>query len=143
FHSGDFKFDDSLDLEPVFDLHILAEIGKSGVDVFLSDSTNAHREGFCPPESNAAAALEKYIANVGDHNLFLTTFSSNFWRLRSILEACRTHNKLICLSGRGIEQTLSHASRLGMIDLQQYRIIADNESMATSGDGKVVLATGC
>ncbi len=53
-HTGDFKVDPTpTDNEP-FDLHTLADYGKRGVLLLLSDSTNVDRPGYT--EANAPCA---------------------------------------------------------------------------------------
>ncbi len=59
--TGDFKFDNSPVNEPVADYAKIARIGESGVDLLLSDSTNALRRGYPISESDVAKSLELLI----------------------------------------------------------------------------------
>ena len=49
-HTGDFKVDPTPTDNELFDLHTLAEYGKRGVLLLLSDSTNADRPGYTESE---------------------------------------------------------------------------------------------
>ena len=61
-HSGDFK----VDLTPVdgegFDFGRLAQLGEEGVDLLLSDSTNAQIPGFTPSERTVGESLKDEFA---------------------------------------------------------------------------------
>ena len=58
-HSGDFK----VDLTPIdgegFDFGRLAQLGEEGVDLLLSDSTNALIPGFTPSERTVGESLKE------------------------------------------------------------------------------------
>src|SRR6266700_5658893 len=57
-HTGDFKIDPThLDNQP-FDLHTLAEYGKRGVLLLLSDSTNVDRPGYTESERAVRLRME-------------------------------------------------------------------------------------
>ncbi len=49
-HTGDFKVDPTPTDHKLFDLHTLADYGKRGVLLLLSDSTNVDREGYTESE---------------------------------------------------------------------------------------------
>ena len=63
FETGDFKFD-LTPIGPMADLHKMAEIGKKGVKLLLSDSTNALSEGFSKSESLVDEALDDIVSNI-------------------------------------------------------------------------------
>ncbi len=58
-HTGDFKIDLTPIYDEKFDLHSFAELGQKGVLLYMSDSTNAEREGYSLSERVVGATLEK------------------------------------------------------------------------------------
>ncbi|MCS7315076.1 MAG: ribonuclease J, partial [Bryobacterales bacterium] len=58
-HSGDFKVDPTPPDNRPFDLHTLAEYGRRGVLLLLSDSTNADRPGYTESEQATRPRLEE------------------------------------------------------------------------------------
>ena len=92
FHTGDFKIDYTpVDGEPI-DLAKLAEIGKKGVLLMMSDSTNATREGYTRSEKLVGDTLETLFA-ASKKRMIIATFSSNVHRIQKIidLEIGRAH----------------------------------------------------
>ena len=57
-HTGDFKVDPTPTDNELFDLHTLADYGKRGVLLLLSDSTNADRPGYTESERAVRPRLE-------------------------------------------------------------------------------------
>ena len=61
-HTGDFKMD-QLPLDGrITDLRAFARLGEAGVDLFLTDSTNAEVPGFTTPERNITPAIDAVFA---------------------------------------------------------------------------------
>ena len=58
-HTGDFKVDPTPTDNELFDLHTLAEYGKRGVLLLLSDSTNADRPGYTETERAVRPRMEE------------------------------------------------------------------------------------
>ena len=73
---GDFKFDMSPVKGPYPDLHRMADIGKQGVKVLLSESTNAERPGFTPSERLVGGHILEAFAQA-KQQVFISTFASN------------------------------------------------------------------
>ena len=87
-HTGDFKFD----LTPVnnqyADIHKMAEIGKKGVLVLLSESTNAERPGFSPSERMVGEHIEDAFMKA-NRKVFISTFASNVNRVQQVVDAAK------------------------------------------------------
>ena len=66
--TGDFKFDFT-PIGPMADLHKMAELGKRGVDLLISDSTNALNEGISASESKVDSALTDIFDQYANNRL--------------------------------------------------------------------------
>lgn len=114
FHTGDFKIDRHPDNPHKINAKQVNQISQSGVDVLLTDSTNAYKEGFTPSEYDIKKPLEKIISSASGR-VFIGTFSSNFWRLKTIFDLCKKLNKKLIVNGRSLQDCLDIAQRLGKI----------------------------
>ncbi|MDD4035759.1 MAG: ribonuclease J [Bacilli bacterium] len=121
--TGDFKFDWT-PIGPVADVHKMAEIGKRGVRLLLSDSTNALVEGVSMSESRVDEALGEIIKR---HNgrIIIATFASNVYRLKHIVETCRKNNRKIAVFGRSMETQLEIGINCGYIKADDVFIDSD------------------
>jgi ribonuclease J len=84
--TGDFK----IDLTPIgedISLTKIAKIGKEGVDLLLSDSTNAEKEGYTLSEGSVINSIFEIFSKTNGR-LIISTFSSNISRIQQIVEAC-------------------------------------------------------
>ena len=78
-HTGDFKVDPTPTDNELFDLHTLADYGKRGVLLLLSDSTNVDRPGYTESERAVRPRLEDMF-NRAERRLVISCFSSSIHR---------------------------------------------------------------
>ena len=111
--TGDFKFD-LTPIGPMADLHKMAEIGKKGVTLLLSDSTNALNEGFSRSESKVDETLSEIFLR---HNgrIIIATFASNIYRLKHIVDTCKRNKRKIAIFGRSMENNIEISLKEGYI----------------------------
>lgn len=111
--TGDFKFDFT-PIGPMANLHKMAEIGKKGVTLLLSDSTNALNEGISTSESRVDEALSDIFKR---HNgrIIIATFASNIYRLKHIVDTCKRNNRKIAIFGRSMTQNIEISIEGGYI----------------------------
>lgn len=113
FETGDFKFD-LTPIGPMADLHKMAEIGKKGVKLLLSDSTNALSDGFSKSESLVDEALDDIVSK-HHARIIIATFASNIYRVKHIVETCKKYNRKIVVFGRSMETSIELALNNGLI----------------------------
>ena len=113
--TGDFKFD-LTPIGPMANLHKMARIGEAGVDLLISDSTNALNEGMSMSESKVDDALFEIFDQHPYSRLIIATFASNIYRLKHIVETCYRHNRKICVFGRSMENNIDISIKGGYID---------------------------
>jgi len=74
--TGDFKFD-LTPIGPVADLHKIADTGKDGISLLISDSTNALNEGVSISEAKVDTALNGIFDKYPNRRIIIATFASN------------------------------------------------------------------
>ena len=111
--TGDFKFD-LTPIGPMANLHKMAEIGKRGVTLLLSDSTNALNEGMSMSESKVDNALSE-IFKVQKGRIIIATFASNIYRLKHIVDTCKRNGRKIATFGRSMENNIEISIEGGYI----------------------------
>ena len=111
--TGDFKFD-LTPIGPMANLHKMAEIGKKGVTLLLSDSTNALNEGFSASESKVDEALSD-IFKKHHGRIIIATFASNIYRLKHIVDTCKRNNRKIAIFGRSMTTNIEISIEGGYI----------------------------
>lgn len=139
-HTGDFK----IDLTPVgkqFELNKVAKIGSEGVDLLLSDSTNAEIEGYTPSEKSVLQSIKDTFKSAPGR-LILSTFSSNISRIQQIVQAAVEYNRKVAIIGRSMEYVVSVARELGYIKVPDKNIIPVEEISAYRPNEICILCTG-
>ena len=137
--TGDFKFD-LTPIGPMSNLHKMAEIGKKGVKLLLSDSTNALVEGFSRSEFKVDTALNDIFAR-HTGRILIATFASNIYRLKMIIETSKKNNRKVVLFGRSMETNVTIAVEHGYIDGKDVIISAD-EALKLKENEITILCTG-
>ena len=137
--TGDFKFD-LTPIGPMADIHKMAELGKQGVKLLLSDSTNALSEGFSKSESTVDEALGNILSKVKSR-IIIATFASNIYRIKHIVETCKKNNRKIITFGRSMENAKEIALKNGLIKDTNIFIDA-NEAKNLKKDEICILCTG-
>ena len=138
--TGDFKFD-LTPIGPMADLHRMAEFGKRGVDLLISDSTNALNEGFSLSESKVDNTLNDIFDKYNDRRIIIATFASNIYRLKHIVETCYNHGRKICVFGRSMENNIEISTKGGYIEHKDILVSAD-EANALKPNEVTILCTG-
>ena len=98
--TGDFKVD-LTPIGPDINLTRMAELGREGVDLLLSDSTNAENEGYTPSEKNVLDAIDDVFSKAAGR-LIVSTFSSNISRIQQICEVAAKYERKIVIIGRSM-----------------------------------------
>lgn len=138
--TGDFKVD-LTPIGPDIELQKIAELGKSGVDLLLSDSTNAENEGYTPSEKNVNDSINE-IFNEAKGRIIVSTFSSNISRIQQICESAVSHNRKIAIVGKSMEKAVEISRGFGYIHIPDNSIIATDEVKRTRNNEVLILCTG-
>ena len=138
--TGDFKFD-LTPIGPVADLHKIARIGEEGVDLLVSDSTNALNEGVSNSESKVDEVINDIFAKHTIERIIIATFASNIYRLKHIVETCYKYKRKICIFGRSMENNIEISINGGYINHKEL-FITPEEANNLKPNEVCILCTG-
>ncbi len=137
--TGDFKFD-LTPIGPMANLHKMAEIGRRGVTLLLSDSTNALNEGMSMSESKVDHALSE-IFKVQKGRIIIATFASNIYRLKHIVDTCKRNGRKIATFGRSMANNIEISIEGGYIKNKEI-FISPEEANKLPPNKVCLLCTG-
>jgi ribonuclease J len=136
-HTGDFKMD-QLPLDGrLTDLRAFARLGEEGIDLLLSDSTNAEVPGFVAPEREISGVLRQVFARA-DKRIIVASFASHVHRIQQIVDAAYEHGRRIAFVGRSMVRNMGIARDLGYLRVPPG-LVVDVKSLDDLPDNQVVL----
>lgn len=138
--TGDFK----IDLTPIgaeINLGKMAKIGNEGVDLLLSDSTNAEIEGYTQSERAVISSINDIFSNASGR-LIISTFSSNISRIQQIVEASVNFKRKIVIVGRSMENAVSTSRKLGYIKIPDSSVVSVDDVRSLKPEETVIMCTG-
>ncbi|EYT51644.1 ribonuclease [Leucobacter sp. UCD-THU] len=139
--TGDFKMD-QLPLDGrITDLRAFAKLGEEGVDLFMTDSTNADVPGFTPLEKNIGPVIEQVIAKTPG-KVVVASFSSHVHRVQQVLDAAHANGRRVVLLGRSMVRNMKIAADLGYLDVPEG-VLVDLKKSGDIPDHRIVyMSTG-
>ncbi|HZR83771.1 MAG TPA: ribonuclease J [Candidatus Binatia bacterium] len=140
-HSGDFKIDPRPVDGRASDLARVEEIGRRGVLLLLSDSTNVEHEGECGSESDVGPRIEELIRGTRGRVL-LTTFASHLHRVQQVVDASLRAGRRIAIAGRGFEDSVRLAGELGYLKVPASGLVGLDEACRLDARATTVLISG-
>ena len=129
--TGDFKFD-LTPIGPMANLYKMAKLGKEGVSLLLSDSTNALNEGFSMSESKVDEALRD-IFQTHKGRIIIATFASNIYRLKHIVDTCKKMGRKIAVFGRSMDNNIEISIQGGYIKNKDIFVTPDEANHLPPG----------
>ena len=139
-HTGDFKMD-QLPLDGrLTDLGGFARRGSEGVDLLMSDSTNAEVPGIVTSERDIAPVLNEMFAET-KQRIIVACFASHVHRVQQVLDAAAAHGRRVAFVGRSMVRNMGVARDLGYLRVPSVRggLLVDPRDAEGMPPGEVVL----
>jgi ribonuclease J len=140
-HTSDFKFD----LTPVdgwpTDYAKLAEFANRGVDLLLSDSTNAERPGWTPSEMVIGPAFDKVFAEAKGR-VIVATFASLISRIQQVADAAAKHGRKMALAGPSMIDNVKIARKLGYLNIADDLLVPIDQALHMQDHKVAIMCTG-
>jgi ribonuclease J len=132
-HTGDFKMDQTPLDGRITDLPGFSRLGDEGVDLLLSDSTNAEVPGFIPSERDVGKVVTDVITKAKGR-IIVACFASHVHRVQQVLDAAHESGRHVALVGRSMIRNMQIARDLGLLQVPEGIMVdlKDAEQMPSS-----------
>jgi ribonuclease J len=140
-HTGDFKMD-QLPLDGrLTDLAGFARLGAAGIDLLLSDSTNAEIPGFVTPEREIGPVFDAMFSKASGR-IIVASFASHVHRVQQVLDSAHAHDRKIAFIGRSMVRNMGIARDLGLLRIPAGLVVGLDEALQLRPDEIVLMSTG-
>ena len=140
-HTGDFKMD-QLPLDGrITDLGGWARLGRDGIDLLMSDSTNAEVPGFVTSERAIGPVLDDVFRRA-HRRVIVACFASHVHRVQQVLDAAQAHDRRVALVGRSMVRNMGIARDLGYLTIPGGLIVNLDEVEDLPPERVVLISTG-
>jgi ribonuclease J len=140
-HTGDFKLDQVPLDGRITDLGGFARLGERGVDLMLSDSTNAETPGFVIPERNIRPVLDQIIRDATGR-VIVTSFASHVHRVQQVLDSAKVHGRKVAFIGRSMMRNMGIARDLGYLHVPADLVLGLDQVKDVEPHRLVLMSTG-
>ncbi|TKK81203.1 ribonuclease J [Herbidospora galbida] len=140
-HTGDFKMDQLPMDGRLTDLGGFARLGAEGVDLLMSDSTNAEVPGFVTSERDIAPVIDDVI-RVADKRIIVACFASHIHRVQQVVDSAQKHGRKIALIGRSMVRNMGVARELGYLKVPAGILVDSREIEEWPPEDVVLICTG-
>jgi ribonuclease J len=140
-HTGDFKMD-QLPLDGrITDLAGFARLGGEGVDLLLSDSTNAEVPGFVTPEREIGPVIDSIFAKA-EGRIIVASFASHVHRVQQVMDSAAQHGRKVALVGRSMVRNMGIARDLGLLHIPPGLVVSLDDATSLPANEIVLMSTG-
>ncbi|MEV7430801.1 MULTISPECIES: ribonuclease J [unclassified Nocardioides] len=140
-HTGDFKMDQFPLDRRITDLRGFARLGEEGVDLFLTDSTNAEVPGFTMSERDLAPAIEQ-VFRTAPRRIIVSSFASHVHRIQQVLDTSHAHGRKVAFVGRSMVRNMGIAQDLGYLKVPQGLIVPLDQLERLPAHKATLICTG-
>ena len=140
-HTGDFKIDVTPIQNSMIDLTRFGELGKQGVLLLMSDSTNVEKPGYSDSESKVGARFDQLFKDC-EKRIIVTTFASNVHRMQQIINCAAKVGRKVAVTGRSMENIMRVSRELGYMDVPENTLVDINRIGDYPNDKIVIITTG-
>jgi ribonuclease J len=139
--TGDFKMD-QLPLDGrLTDLGGFARLGGEGIDLLMSDSTNAEMPGFVTSERDIGVVLGD-VLRIAEKRVIVACFASHVHRVQQVLDAAHASGRKVCFVGRSMVRNMGVARDLGHLKVPGGILVEQKEIDDLPAEKVVLICTG-
>jgi len=139
--TGDFKMDQFPLDKRITDLRGFARLGEEGVDLFMTDSTNAEVPGFTTSERDLSPAIEQ-VFRTAPRRVIVSSFASHVHRIQQVLDTAHAHGRKVSFVGRSMVRNMGVAKDLGYLKVPDNLIVPLDQLERMAPNKATLICTG-
>ncbi|WP_093185559.1 ribonuclease J [Sanguibacter gelidistatuariae] len=136
-NTGDFKMDQFPLDSRITDLNHFAKLAEEGVDLFMTDSTNAEVPGFTMSERDLIPAIDQ-VFRTAPRRVIVSSFASHVHRIQQILDTAHESGRKVAFVGRSMVRNMGIAEELGYLKIPQG-LVVDLKKLESMPPNKICL----
>ncbi len=140
-HTGDMKFDHTPVMDKPAELGKMARLGEQGVDLLLSDSTNAMKAGHQLSERAIGKELFR-VFEEAEGRIIIGTFASLLSRVQQILWFAEQLDRKVVVEGYSMRSNVEIAKELQYLDIKPRTLVSAQQALKMPPEKLIILATG-
>ncbi len=140
-HTGDFKLDQTPIDGRQTDYGMITKFAKAGIDLLMSDSTNAESRGVTLSEAEVGRQLREIISGA-EKRVIVASFSSHIHRIQQVCDAAVAAGRKVVVTGRSMVTNTKIARELGYLEIGDDWIVDAFDASGIPSEQVVVLCTG-
>ena len=141
FHTGDFKLDHTPIMGEPTDLLRIAELGREGVMLLLSDSTYAETPGYTASEYVVGDALDQIMAH-SSGRVVIATFASLISRVQQIIDASYANGRHVFITGRSMMDNVKMALKEKYLEAPEDILVPLEKMRGLPPEQITIITTG-
>ena len=141
FHTGDFKLDHTPIMGEPTDLLRIAELGREGVMLLLSDSTYAETPGYTASEYVVGDALDQIMAH-SSGRVVIATFASLISRVQQIIDASYANGRHVFITGRSMMDNVKMALKQKYLEAPEDILVPLEKMRGLPPEQITIITTG-
>jgi ribonuclease J len=140
-HMSDFKLDNTPVDGWATDYAKLAEFSQRGVELLLSDSTNAERPGWTPSEKIIGPAFDQVMA-AAPGRVIVATFASLISRVQQVADSTIKNKRKLAFAGTSMVENVKIARKLGYLIVPDETVVPMDQALNLPDEKVVIMCTG-
>ena len=140
-YATDWKFDHTpVDGKPS-EFAKIATLGSEGVDLLMSDSTNATEPGYSISERELGEKINRIVKDT-EGRLIFATFSTLISRIQQAFDAAVKTDRKVLVTGRSMVNSVEIAHNLGYLKIQKHMVVTAKAASKLPDSQVLILTTG-
>ncbi|MGI6128883.1 MAG: ribonuclease J [bacterium] len=139
-HTGDFHFDQTPPNGHFTDIHRLAELGREGVFLLLSDSANAEVAGYSPSERDTDAAIRSILQSAKGR-VIMVGYGASLYRLQQVINTATIFGRRTHIAWENGIELLDLARQIGHLTFPSSALF-DPKTDSLQPEEQVIVVSG-